>query len=189
MTRQQISGDTTSWLGQETEKHEAFGGGKLWIGQHTADQDILVFDPAEADPYADVLALYSLTHHRMRSFPRATVLARIPALTDELGRARAKRDYTRRTTLRNTHEQARVAARTERMDRQREGVIASHRHYIETLGLTWKGVHATPADHKPRRRTTCHTCGIILDDFAGVVCGICDGVLCSCGACACGKAK
>ncbi len=194
MTRRQIGGGTELWLGQETEKHtekrtekhEAFGGGRLWIGQHDGDQDLLVFDPSEADPHADVLSLYSLTQHRIRSFPRATVLTRIPALTDELGRARAKRDYARRASLRITHEQALAAARIERRNRQRSGVIAAHRRYIESLGLEYQGERETPADHRPGRRTKCHACGIALDDFAGAVCGICNRVLCSCGACACG---
>jgi hypothetical protein len=204
MTARKGRSDVRVWLGQndgdstpamvggeaevqKNERHEAFGGGKLWIGRHTADQDTLVFDPTREDASAQVLALYSLTQHRLRSFPRATVLQRIEVLTDELAHARAKRVYARRTTLRAAHEQARLVSRTEGMKRQRDGVLALHRRYVEALGLTYHEVRDTPADHKAGRRTKCHACGIGLDDFANAVCGICSGVLCSCGACACGN--
>ena len=164
-----------------------FGGGKLWIGQHTDDHDILVLDPSEADPSADVLALYSLTQHRMRRFPRATALQRIQALTDEIAHARAKKEYAQRATLRTQHEQELATANNERKDRQRDGVIAAHRNYIEALELEYQGVSETGAAKRPRQASKCHACGITLDDFMGVVCGICSGALCSCGACTCGK--
>lgn len=205
MTPRKIQNDKPVWLGreggdgapamlgggireQQVERHEAFGGGKLWIGQHTADQDILVFDPAEADPLANILVLYSLTQHRRRSFARATVVQRIPVLTDEIAHVRAKKDYQQRTTLRAAHEQAQTAERAERVDRQRTRVIASHRRYVEALGLAYQGVRQTPADHNPKRRTKCNGCGINLDNFTDAICEICSGVLCSCGACACKQA-
>jgi hypothetical protein len=185
MARQQSSGGTEVWLGKGAGGQGAFGEGGLWIGQHAADQDILVFDPAESDVNASVISLYSLTHHRTRSFPRATVLDRIHPLEDELAFARARKDYEQRATLRAAHEEVMAEERTEQMSRQREPVLAAHRRYIESLGLDYQGERETPANHRPGRRSKCHACGIALDDFAGVVCVICDGVLCSCGACAC----
>jgi hypothetical protein len=175
------------WLGQEAEQNPMFADGKLWIGQHASDQDILVFDPAEADPSAEVLSLYSLTQHRTRSFRRETVIQKIHPLTDELACARATKEYTQRGASRANHEQELAAARTAHGEHQRDGVIAAHRRYVEGLGLEYQGVRDTPANYKGGRSPKCHTCAIPLDDFAGSVCAICGVVLCSCGSCACGK--
>ena len=68
-----------------------------------------------------------------------------------------------------------------------KGVQALCAHQAKALGLEYKGERETEPNHKTGRRTKCHSCGIPLDDFASAVCGICDGVLCSCGACACGS--
>lgn len=187
MAQQNSGTGTPVWLGQASERPEMFGGGKLWIGQHIDDQDILVLDPAETDPAADVLTLYSLTQHRTRRFPRATALQRIQALTDEIAEARAKKEYAQRQTLRTQHQQELVEENNERKGRQRDGVIAAHRKYVEALGLDYQGVAEPGSGKRMRQASKCHVCGIVLDDFMGVVCGICSTALCSCGACACGK--
>ena len=178
---------STAGAGGREIGNEAFGGGDLWIGQHASDRDILVFDPTRADPRGDVLALYSLTQHRMRRFPRETVLSRITPITDARGRKRAARDYEQRGELRAEHDRARETARSENVERQRESVIAAHGRYLQGLGIADEGVRDTPADHRPGRRSKCHACGTVLDDFAGSVCIVCEGILCSCGACACGQ--
>jgi hypothetical protein len=176
----------TAWLDPENLRHEAFGDGKLWIGQHAGDMDILVFDPSAADANAEVLSLYSLTQHRTRAFPRATVHERIAELTDKAARARAMEEYARRDTLRAAHEQALADEHALRRDRQRDAIIDAHRHHLETLGLDYDGVQET-GERRSGRVLKCHRCGIVLDDFVGVKCLTCSGVLCSCGACACGK--
>lgn len=186
MSERTSEAEATVWLGEQTERKEAFGRGGLWVGRHAMDDDVLVFDPAESDADAEVITLYSLTQHRTRSFPRATVLARIEAITDQVSRARAKKEYSQRAKRRSNHEAEVAAADTARRSRQREGVLAAHRRYIEALGLEYQGHRDTGADHRPGRRTVCHGCKIVLDDFAGAVCAICSGVLCSCGTCACG---
>ena len=174
----------------DADGREPFGDGQIWFGEHTADGDVLVFDPAESDPHADVLSLYSLAQHRTRSFPRATVIARIRPMTDELARARAEKEYAQRGARRAAHEQAQTEADAERADRQRDGVVAAHARYIEAIGAQYQGVRETADVPKGGRRgggrrTKCHVCGIGLDDFAGAVCLTCEGVLCSCGACGC----
>jgi hypothetical protein len=173
--------------GDGEERSQAFGGGELWIGQHEADEDILIFDPAEADPHASVLSLYSLTQHRMRRFPRLTVLERIHRVSGKPARARAKKEYAQRAKLKASYEQVRSGEAVRSRDRQRDGVLAAHRRFIESTGLTYEGVRDTGPDSRRGRRTKCHLCGIALDDFASAVCGICSGVLCSCGACGCGR--
>ncbi|MQA91478.1 MAG: hypothetical protein GEU90_14845 [Gemmatimonas sp.] len=162
--------------------------GSFWIGKHSADQDLLVFDPNAVDADGEIIALYSLTQHRARSFRRSTLIERIRIITDAEEHARAKEDYEKRDLLRATHEQELEAARAERLERQRAAVVGAHRRYLEALELPYDGVRETDADHRPGRRTKCHSCGIALDDFARAVCVTCDGVLCSCGACACGRA-
>jgi hypothetical protein len=169
------------------EPHDALGGGKLWVGQHAGDKDILVLDPAESDPTADVLVLYSLTHHRTRRFPRATVLSRISEVTDKKAHAQALKEYARRDSLRGDHERTLEAERAARMDSLRAGMVAAHEQFIAALGLPYQGVNKTATPSRSGRLTKCHMCGLDLDDFVGVSCGICSAVLCSCGACACGK--
>jgi hypothetical protein len=162
-----------------------FDGRKLWVGRHEADDDILIFDPAEADADAPILSLYSLTQHRMRRFPRAVVLTRIQTIEDEVARGKAKKDYVRRNSRKEAHEQERTEEAARSRDRQRDAILAQHTRYLASIGLTSEGVRETGGDHKVGRRTKCHACGIALDDFARAVCVICGGVLCSCGACAC----
>lgn len=197
MTQTQSTDETGTWLGtapQEqaavqpaaAERDGAFNEGKLWFGRHAADNDILVFDPAETDPYSDRLSLYSLSQHRRRTFPRAAISQHIHALTDAAERKRAAREYGDRATGRQVHEDATAAAAAERSEGQRQSTIAAHRRHLARVGVEYQGVTATPDGHRPGRRTKCHDCGIGLDDFAGTVCNACNGVLCSCGACACG---
>jgi hypothetical protein len=175
------------WLGSHPEQPDARTGGDLWIGQHGGDQDILILDPAETDSTAQVVALYSLTHHRTRSFPRSVLRDQIQEVTDELTRLRARKEYEQRGELRDAHKQALETARAERMDSIREDMIESHRNYIGRLGLEYEGVQKTGSQTRGGRSTKCHSCEIALDDFVGVTCAICSTVLCSCGACACGK--
>jgi hypothetical protein len=187
MSNRNQKADTTIWFGGDPGGGDSFDTGGLWVGKHAADQDILVLDPAESDPAAEMLSLYSLSQHRLRRFPRSLVLEKIPALTDELAQARAKKDYAQRSALRDAHQTAMEAARTERMDQVRETMIAAHQRHVENLGLDYQGVQKTVAESRSGRTVKCHVCEHPLDDFVGVTCGICSGVLCSCGACTCGK--
>jgi hypothetical protein len=164
---------------------QAPGGGRMWIGEHAADGDLLVFDPAQADPSADRLAFYSMTQLRTRVFPRAVVEKQIRELTDDLRSAGVKKDYHRRADLREARDIALASARADVAAAMREQVIQQHERYLAVQGITYQGVTTTPAGRKPSRRTRCHSCGIALDDFAESLCGVCSDVLCSCGACAC----
>jgi hypothetical protein len=192
MKQKQSADEPSSWLGGVPEdgstmgSGSGFNGGKFWVGRHTVDQDTLVFDPAESNPQAELLSLYSLTQHRSRSFPRSVVQQRIEPVTDEDNLRRARQEYEQRAARRVAHGEAEAAAKTERMRHQREGVIEAHRRYLERNGVEYVGVTTTPEVQRPRRRTKCHDCGIALDDFASAACAGCKGVLCSCGACACG---
>lgn len=163
------------------------GSDSLWIGKHSIDGDLLVFDPTTADAGADPLSFYSLNQHRRRAFPRSIVERDIREVTDEIGSARAKKDYAARAETVAQRASALNVQREESMKTQREGVVEAHRRYLEQLGIEYAGVQETASLTRKSRRTKCHACGIALDDFAGVACGVCDGVLCSCGSCACGS--
>jgi hypothetical protein len=165
----------------------ALEGGKLWIGRHTADEDILVFDPAETDAGGAYLSFYSLTQYRRRTFPRAVVLEKIVPLDDDVGSARAEKDYQRRATLKAEHGAKQESADSERAQQQKHAVIEAHRRHLEAHGIEYQGVGDTAVEGRKGRRTKCHACGIALDDFAASACGVCHGVLCSCGACGCGS--
>ncbi|MEX2583607.1 MAG: hypothetical protein WD766_10045 [Gemmatimonadota bacterium] len=171
----------------ESEANEPFGGGKLWIGQHSADKALLVFDPAEADPRADVLGFYNLTQHRHCSFPRATALQKIKPVTDKGKIAKASEGYAARMALREEHEQSLAEASTERRERQRKILISKHRTYVQALGLTYGGIRGSDEGKRAAGSSRCDDCGIPLDDFLESVCELCSRVLCSCGACGCGK--
>jgi hypothetical protein len=186
MNQLRESGVTPAWLGQEGSGSEALNGDGLWVGQHSGDDDLLVFDPAEGDSRADIISFYSLAKHRRRSFPRDVVGEKIKPVTDEVSNARALKDYARRATLQAERDGAREADRSAHAEQQREAVIEAHRRHVEGLGISYEGVERTDGNRKSGRRTKCASCGIPLDDFAHAACSVCDGVLCSCGACACG---
>lgn len=161
----------------------------LWVGRHTADSDLLVFDPAQADPTADRLSFYSLTQHRIRIFPRAIAEERILELTDAKGAAQALLTYRERDARRAEHLDEQNVARAARDERQRDAVLRRHQEYLAGIGQPYEGVRPTSEESKVRRRTSCRTCGIALDDFAHTACNACGGVLCSCGACSCRAAS
>lgn len=162
-----------------------FDGEKLWIGRHAADQDTLVFDPAESAPAAERVSFYSLTQHRTRTFPRAVVLRQIHGLTDDISWHRARHDYDDRASRRQEHSEEAAAAQARVVEHQRQSVVEAHSRYLEGIGAENRGVTPTPAAHRPGRRSKCHVCGIGLDDFASSICVACNGVLCTCGGCAC----
>ncbi|HET8656652.1 MAG TPA: hypothetical protein VFL93_14115 [Longimicrobiaceae bacterium] len=184
MAHQRSVASPTVWLGQT---YEPFNGGELWVGRHSADKDVLIFDPTAADPCADPLAFYSLAQHRTRTFPRVVVDQKIRALTDDDARARAESEYADRLQNEAAHQLERDQKRSERAADQRQSVLDAHRRYLEEIGVAYSGVRENAPAR--RRRSRCHRCGISLDNFADAVCDVCGGVLCSCGACACRPAE
>jgi hypothetical protein len=177
-------GAAPAWLGREAAFEEESGG--LWVGRHSGDDDLLVFDPAEVDPRAENISFYSLAKHRRRSFPRTVVESKIRPVTDAGSAARALQDYARRSVLEAERDGAREADRSAHAEQLREAVIEAHRQWVESQGIAYGGVERTDGNRKSGRRTKCIACGIALDDFAHAVCVVCSSVLCSCGACACG---
>ena len=109
MTQPQSGNAPQTWLGGSPgachliSARDEFDGGGSWIGQHAADQDTLVFDPAESDPSADRISLYSLTQHRRRTFPRSVVHRRAHRLTGPVAWSRARRDCEDRIGRRQHH--------------------------------------------------------------------------------------
>jgi hypothetical protein len=161
--------------------------GTLWVGRHSGDRDILVLDPDVASSNPQNVSLYSLTQHRLRTFPRSVMAEKIHAL-EEAELEKAIEEYSSRTSRREVYEDGLRAAEAQRRTRQRNEFVRSHERYLERIGVRDAGVTDTLPGHKNGRRSKCHACGIDLDDFVGLVCGGCSSVLCSCGACACGTA-
>lgn len=158
----------------------------LWIGEHSADGDILVLDAENASQDSGRISYYSLTQFRWRVFPAAIAESKIREVTDEIRVARARKEYARRAELEAEHEETLAEARADVAERQREQVIRLHENYMQAHGIPHEGVRETPSDHKSRR-SRCHACGIALDDFVARTCIKCNEVLCSCGACGCGR--
>lgn len=172
------------WSDPAAGESSRFDDGRIWIGEHSGDGDLLVYDPANADSSGDRLSFYSLSQLRNRVFPRRIAAQWIHELTDELRSARARKDYERRLDLQAERTLEQESARTAQVDANRAVVLEMHRRFVEGLGLDYKGVESTPEGHRSRR-SRCHTCGIALDDFADSLCVGCKQVLCSCGACSC----
>jgi hypothetical protein len=195
MTQKQSGGSLkttrrgTAKAGQGGGSGAEFEDGKFWIGRHAADADVLVFDPSESGTVTDRVSLYSLAQHRNRTFPLSVVHDQIRGISDEDNWEEAKRNYEDRAALRHEREEEAAAQRQKRMEHQRQGVIGAHERYLAGIGIEDAGVIPTPENFKPGRRSKCQVCGIVLDDFASSVCLVCNGVLCSCGACACPTGK
>ena len=101
-------------------KAGGFDLGKMWIGRHSADQDVLVFDPAVSDPGATNLSFYSLSQFRTRTFPRSVAEQKIAEITEKAARAEAQELYEQRTARKAAHESEQSEAREERAGRHRE---------------------------------------------------------------------
>lgn len=158
----------------------------LWVGRHSSDQDILVLDRETSSFGSPNVTLYSLTQHRMRTFPRSTVVEKIHEVDEPAQLEKAIEEYGARSELKAAYDDVLRAARAEQHTRQRESVMGAHERYLSRIGIASEGVTDTTPDFKAGRRVKCQVCGIALDDFAGLVCVGCEGLLCSCGACACG---
>ncbi len=171
----------------ETEIGRGTPLGTLWVGRHSGDRDILVLDPEVSSPNPQNVSLYSLTQHRLRTFPRSVMAEKIHAL-EAAELERAIEEYLSRSSRRETYEDGLRAAQAQRRTRQRDDIIRSHERYLERIGVRDAGVADTLPGHKNGRRSKCHACGIDLDDYVGLVCNGCSSLLCSCGACACGTA-
>ena len=163
-----------------------FNHGRMWIGRHSADQNVLVFDPAVSDPTAANLSFYSLSQFRTRTFPRAIAEQKIAEITEKGARDEAAAAYEQRTARKAAHESEQSVAREERTGRHREHAIEAHRRYVTNLGIEYLGVKDTTGQEIRPRRSRCAVCGIGVDNFVGAACMTCNDLLCSCGACNCG---
>lgn len=167
-----------------------FNGGKFWVGRHSADGDTLVFDPALAIPQSPNVCFFSLTQFRPRTFPPSVVQGQIQEVVDDKQRKEALERYREWPKLKEAHDHTLERGREQASVQRREVILANHQHYLEARGIPYKGVRdsseitAKPA--RKGRRMLCSRCRSPLDDYIGARCNGCDGVLCSCGACACG---
>src|SRR5687768_7975111 len=163
-----------------------FNSGKMWIGRHSADQDVLVFDPEVSDPHAANLSFYSLSQFRTRSFPRAIAEQKIAEITEKKARAEAQAQYEQRTARKAAHDSEQSVAREGRTGKHREHAVEAHKRYVTNLGIEYLGVKDTTGQEIRPRRSRCAICGIAVDNFVGAACLACNDLLCSCGACNCG---
>jgi pyruvate/2-oxoglutarate dehydrogenase complex dihydrolipoamide acyltransferase (E2) component len=167
-------------------KAGGFNLGKMWIGRHTADQDVLVFDPEVSDANAANLSFYSLSQFRTRSFPRAVAEQKIAEITEKKARAEAQAQYEQRTARKAAHDSEQSVAREGRTGRHREHAVEAHRRFVTNLGIDYAGVKDTTGQEIRPRRSRCASCGIAVDNFVGAACLACNDLICSCGACNCG---
>src|SRR5688572_30338598 len=93
------------------------GDGPLWVGRHSGDQDILVLDRETSSFGSANVTLYSLTQHRMRTFPRSVVVEKIHELEEPAEVEKAISEYTARTELKAAHDDVLLAARAQQRNR------------------------------------------------------------------------
>jgi hypothetical protein len=159
-----------------------FDGQSLWIGRHSADDDVLVFDPVYAVPATgDRYPLYSLRQKRNRVFPVAVIHEKIVGV-----------EGSERERLFEEYGAARSAAEIEaqqRHDREakqrRTTIERRHRLFLSRLELEYKGLRS-PTRTRSRRVDHCYNCKERVDSAIDPECAACGWIVCYCGACGCG---
>ena len=163
--------------------------GQLRIGRHAVDGDTLVFDPSQSAPGSPNVALFSLTQFRTRAFPQRVVESQVVEIVDPEQRAQAEARYRDWPTLKAELEKEKERAQEASGARRREHTLENHRRFLEGNQVEYKGVQDSATKvtggSRKRARSACSRCTTPLDDFLGLRCAACGGVLCSCGACAC----
>ena len=165
----------------------------LRIGRHSADGDTLVFDPAQAGAGGSNVPLFSLTQFRTRAFPQRVVESQIEEIVDPEQRAAAEALYHTWPTLKAERDRELEQAKEASGVRRREHILENHRRFLQGNEVEYKGVQDSAdkvtGGSRKRARSSCTRCSSTLDDFVGLRCMACNGVLCSCGACACTQAR
>lgn len=166
------------------------GSDKFWIGRHADDEDILVFDPALAQPSSGNVTFFSLTQFRTRSFAPKVAKERIRGITDAKEFSAAKRTYTRWPELKAERGNVEDRARTEALELRRSAVLERHEAFLSTLpDLGKEAAGKTGRATKRRRITNCLACHRVLETGMDLKCDRCSQHICTCGACACGASS
>ena len=165
----------------------------LRIGRHSADGDTLVFDPKQAQANGSHIPLFSLTQFRTRAFPPRVVESQIEEIVDPEQRAQAEARYKAWPTLKAERDRELEQAREVSDAQRRELILENHRRFLQGNDVAYKGVQDSAdkvtGGSRKRARSTCTRCTSAVEDFAGLRCGACMAILCSCGACACAPAR
>jgi hypothetical protein len=185
MAVQWIGGDSTVESDEDSTSPAQFGEGTLWFGRHTADGDLLVFDPTREDPTANNLRFFSLGRFRVRAFPRGVVDSMIEEISDEVLLAEARARYEQRDSLEADYRRGQAEERARTDEQLHAELLRRHQEYLAGQGFPYEGVEATEIGAMKQRRSKCPACAIPLDNYAATRCLRCQGVLCSCGACSC----
>lgn len=171
------------------QMHNGSSDDSLRIGRHSADGDTLVFDPAQPAAGASNVAFFSLTQFRTRAFPPRIVEEMIEEVVDPQQRATAEALY--HSWPDHKAEQDREAERAKEAStaRRRDHILENHRRFLDALAVPYQGVQDSATrvtgGSRKRARSSCARCSTPLDDFLGMRCVACMGILCSCGACGC----
>lgn len=62
-----------------------------------------------------------------------------------------------------------------------------HRDHLAGLGIEYKGTRGADTRKRSHRVTHCWSCHCNLDNAVDIECVTCNWILCSCGACGCGR--
>ena len=168
------------------DAYSAASANKMWIGRHSADSDILVFDPALAQPQSGNVMLFSLDHLRPRSFTPAAAETLIDGITDPKEIASAKRAYRKWPERKAERDEAARQARADAVEERRRAISERHSAFLATLPSA-RGEAVEKARGSAKRRVAnCPACNRVLATGMNLQCDACAQRICTCGACSCG---
>jgi len=175
---------------------------RIWVGRLAADGDTLVFDSSWQPSLPRKVRLFSVETGQWRIFLADLVRTRLTKLQDPALVRTAVEAYEKFESAerqRESEERMRLAAdrgaaRAERdawlateAARRRERMETLNRQRLASLGIA-SAFYQVRAEYLPDRSTWCWACKQPLDsrhDLEHVECG---WLVCSCGACGCGRA-
>lgn len=166
---------------------------QLWIGVIQNTGALIVFDPVIQIEGQELINVYSVGRDLVRKFDPEGLRTMVTTVYGHQ-RDEALRKYMawKHSTGKSFLEQelafiearkSKIAAEAEIRQRQ---LIARHKAFLEKEGMPYEGTYAGRA--KPHRIAHCWACKQHLDNNIHIECAACAWIICSCGACGCGRA-
>lgn len=166
-------------------------GERLWVGRET-NHHLVVHSPANHTVDFGMIRIFSVAQDAERLVDSAWLKG---ASTDDLteNEALAAIVLYKQFSLRQLELARTKSDRLQEEDRQREAVLEEkrkqtidrHRARITDMGREYRG--AIIEKGKVIRNAHCWSCKSQLSNASDVECASCGWIVCSCGACGCGK--
>lgn len=176
-------------------------GDRVWVGRHTTSGETLVFDGSWQPQMPDKARLYCLERQAWVVFKADIVRSHLYRVRDAAIIRSAVDAYANFERVERAREAetgaarsaARAHARTESEAwladaelRHRERTLALHHAHLARFGITEREYEERPQNASPRV-THCWACKEPLDSRQDIEHIACGWLVCSCGACGCGR--